>query len=72
MHKSLLIEYENQLDSVVLEFKLRDNPVVERWIERVKTAQEKYQIDGGKATSLLGNRCGSRLFANQSSGCLDG
>jgi hypothetical protein len=45
MHKSLLIEYANSTDSITLEFALRDNPVVERWIERVNTAQASYPID---------------------------
>jgi len=45
MHKSLLIEYANPTDSITLEFALRDNPVVERWIERVCTAQAQYPID---------------------------
>jgi hypothetical protein len=48
MHKSLLIEYTNSTDSITLEFALRDNPVVERWIERVKTAQANYPIDDPK------------------------
>lgn len=45
MHKSLLIEYTNPKDSITLEFALRDNPVVERWIERVNAAQAQYPID---------------------------
>jgi hypothetical protein len=48
MHKSLLIEYENTRDTITLEFALRDNPVVERWVERVKTAQASYPIDDPK------------------------
>ena len=44
----LLIEYAdpgNQLDSITLRYKLRSNPVVLKWAERVKLAQLKYPID---------------------------
>lgn len=48
MPQRLLIEYQNSTDSITLEFKLRDNPVVARWIERVNTAQAQYTIDDPK------------------------
>lgn len=46
--KYLLIKYcdpFNHQDDIVLTFKLRDTPIVEKWIERVQAAQEKYAID---------------------------
>lgn len=48
MYKNLLIEYadpQNLTDSIVLEFELKNNPIVTRWIERVETAQAQYKID---------------------------
>ena len=48
MYKKLIIDYANPLDlndSISLEFLLRNNPIVPRWIELVKAAQEKYPID---------------------------
>ena len=56
MQKSLLIEYENSVDTITLEFKLRDNPVVERWVERVTTAQALYPIDDPKRFYGLGSK----------------
>ena len=48
MYKKLLIDYADPVDlnnSITLEFQLRNNPVVPRWIERVETAQAQYPID---------------------------
>jgi hypothetical protein len=45
---NLVIEYENDKDTLTLEYRLRDNPVVEKWVERVRTAQELYSIDDPK------------------------
>lgn len=56
MHKSLLIEYANPTDSITLEFALRDNPVVERWVERVCTAQARYPIDDPARFYGFGNK----------------
>lgn len=44
----LTIEYADpwdQLDSVTLRYKLRNNPIVPKWIERMKLAQQQYEID---------------------------
>jgi hypothetical protein len=46
--KYLHIEYANPSntdDVVTLNFRLRDNPVVERWVHKVLTAQQQYSID---------------------------
>lgn len=46
--KYLLIKYCdpcNYTDSVTLTYRLRDNPVVVKWINRVTLAQQKYEID---------------------------
>ena len=46
--KHLLIEYcdpNNQADAITLTYKLREHPVVTKWIDRVNLAQEKYSID---------------------------
>lgn len=48
MYTTLLIEYANPLDmvdSITIDFKLRDHSFISRWIERVETAQSKYNID---------------------------
>jgi hypothetical protein len=48
MFTHLLIEYANplnQIDSIVVPFKLLDNSVVPKWIERVLLAQKTYHID---------------------------
>ena len=48
MYKKLIIDYADPRDldnSISLEFLLRNNPIVPRWIERVKAAQQKYPID---------------------------
>jgi len=48
MYKKLLIDYADPADlnnSITLEFQLRNNPIVARWIERVETAQAQYPID---------------------------
>jgi hypothetical protein len=44
----LLIEYADpwdQLDTITLRYKLRNNPIVPKWIERMKLAQAQYDID---------------------------
>lgn len=46
--KHLYIKYSNpsdSLDTFTLQYKLRDNPVVPKWCERVELAQKKYTID---------------------------
>lgn len=46
--KLLHIEYanpDNLEDSVVLDYRLKDNPIVPKWINCVLAAQEKYSID---------------------------
>ena len=46
--KNLYIKYcspTDPLDSFTLQYKLRDNPIVPKWCERVETAQSKYSID---------------------------
>ena len=46
--KNLYITYVNPqapLDTFTLQYKLRDNPVVPKWCERVESAQAKYKID---------------------------
>lgn len=49
--KYLLIEYadpEDQLESITLTYRLRNNPIVPKWIERMRLAQartDKYPID---------------------------
>jgi hypothetical protein len=48
MFKNLYIAYcnpTNPLDTFTLEYKLRDNPVVPKWCERVESAQKQYKID---------------------------
>jgi hypothetical protein len=47
----LLIKYcdpFNNLDTITLEFKLRDHPVVGKWVDRVLLAQQQYEIDDPK------------------------
>lgn len=44
----LYIKYSNpsdSLDTVTLQFKLRNHPVVPKWCERIESAQTKYAID---------------------------
>jgi len=44
----LLIEYADQagqLEPITLHYKLRDNPIVPKWIECVRQAQKQYEID---------------------------
>jgi hypothetical protein len=46
--KHLYITYVNpndQLDTLVLQYKLRDHAVTEKWCERLETAQTQYTID---------------------------
>ena len=46
--KSLYIKYCNpsdKLDTFTLQYKLKDNPVVPKWCERLESAQAKYSID---------------------------
>jgi len=46
--KHLLIEYcdpNNHADAITLTYKLREHPVVAKWVNRVNLAQEKYSID---------------------------
>lgn len=46
--KHLYITYVNpndQLDTLVLKYKLRDHDVTEKWCERLETAQKQYTID---------------------------
>jgi len=48
MFKNLYIAYSNltnPLDTFTLEYKLRDNSIVPKWCERVKSAQQQYKID---------------------------
>ena len=48
MFKNLYIAYSNPtdpLDTVTLQYRLRDNSVVPKWCERIESAQEKYPID---------------------------
>jgi len=42
---NLVIEYENPHNTLTLEYRLRDNPVVAKWVDRVHAAQQLYQID---------------------------
>jgi hypothetical protein len=79
MYKKLLIEYADPADlddSITLEFRLRNNPIVARWVERVETAQAQYPIDdparfyglGGNQveTALLQiNKCISLINSHQ-------
>ena len=49
--KHLYIKYcnpSNSLDTFTLQYRLRDNPVVPKWCERVESAQAKYTIDDPK------------------------
>jgi hypothetical protein len=58
MYKKLLIDYADPRDlddSITLEFQLRNNPVVARWVERVETAQARYPIDDPARFYGLGN-----------------
>jgi len=44
----LLIEYADPagvLDPITLRYRLRNNPIVPRWVERVQLAQQQYGID---------------------------
>lgn len=44
----LYIKYcnpSNRLDTFTLQYKLRDNPIVPKWCERLESAQAKYSID---------------------------
>jgi hypothetical protein len=46
--KYLLIEYADPnsvLEPITLSYRLRSNPVVTKWLERVKAAQQQYPID---------------------------
>ena len=46
--KNLYIKYcdpSNPLDTFTLQYKLRDNPIVPKWCERIESAQTKYSID---------------------------
>ena len=44
---NLVIEYENTQNNktLTLEYRLRDNAFVDKWVERVQTAQQLYAID---------------------------
>lgn len=45
---NLYIKYcnpTNKLDTFTLQYKLRNNPVVPKWCERIESAQAKYSID---------------------------
>lgn len=58
MYKNLVIDYANPLDledTVSLEFQLRNNPIVPRWIEQVQKAQAQYPIDDPARFYGLGN-----------------
>jgi len=44
-YTKLLIRYTNSEDSFVVPYTLRNNSIVPKWIERVRTAQDKYPID---------------------------
>jgi len=55
----LLIEYADPagvLDPIVLRYRLRDNPVVSKWVERVQLAQHQYAIDDVKRFYGFGTR----------------
>jgi hypothetical protein len=66
MYKKLLIEYADPADlddSIILEFQLRNNPIVARWIERVETAQAQYSIDDpARFYGLGGNQIETALL----------
>lgn len=56
--KNLYIKYcdpNNNLDSFTLRFKLRDNPVVPKWCERLEEAQARYRIDDPERFYGFGN-----------------
>ena len=56
--KNLHIAYcnpTNDLDTFILQYKLRDNPVVPKWCERVGSAQKKYKINDPKRFYGFGN-----------------
>jgi len=58
MYKKLIIDYADPLDlndSISLEFQLRNNPIVPRWIDRVEAAQKQYPIDDPARFYGLGN-----------------
>lgn len=47
-HTHLIVDYADPLDPndvISVDFRLRDYPIVSRWVERVKLAIEKYPID---------------------------
>ncbi|NBR23671.1 MAG: hypothetical protein EBU08_07850 [Micrococcales bacterium] len=48
MHTKLVIEYakpQDLADCLTLEYKLRDNPIVAKWIKKLQQAQQTYSID---------------------------
>jgi hypothetical protein len=54
----LLIEYadpKNQLEPITLRYRLRNNPIVPKWIERVQSAQQQYKIDDAQRFYGLGS-----------------
>ena len=56
--KNLYIKYccpSNPLDTFTLQYKLRDNPVVPKWCERIESAQKKYKIDDPQRFYGLGS-----------------
>jgi hypothetical protein len=57
--KYLQIEYADPrgiLEPITLNYRLRDNPLVPKWIERVQTAQQHYSIDDARRFYGFGAR----------------
>jgi hypothetical protein len=55
----LLIEYADAngvLEPITLHYRLRNNPIVPKWIDRIKAAQQRYEIDDPKRFYGFGSK----------------
>lgn len=74
-HRRLLITYANPLDmadTVTLSFRLLDNSVVPKWIERVELAQQSYQIDApGRFYGFGSKEEQAKIALSKINSCID-
>jgi hypothetical protein len=71
----LLIEYADpmgQLEPITLHYRLRNNPIVPKWIERIELAQKRYEIDDPKRFYGFGPLESQQKYAlNSINECID-
>jgi hypothetical protein len=63
----LLIEYADpagQLEPITLHYRLRNNPIVPKWVERLQLAQKLYEIDDPKRFYGLGENQAEYALTN--------